>query len=193
MIPSSRPQASPATVRAALQAAWSAQKPGQPFPDFCVGMVRGYYLRSMGDPAKNDRGIYDDAAFVLAWDAMQAFNANSDPSPVYRPGIATLLPGIYPYRPGNHGISRPGGGYPAFRPATPGEALPVRRDGEARVPSARPGVAINIHRGSRGSTSSEGCQTIHPTQWGAFHAAVHAGLTASGQKTFFLILIEGPL
>lgn len=124
----------------------------------------------MGAPSKNDRGIYDDCVAVVGGSVFKTFNANTDPS-VSRPGIAILRPGIHLYRKGKHGISRPGGGYPALRPATPGERLPVDRDG---IPQPRAGVAINIHKGSRHSTSSEGCQTIYPDQWPEFISTVYA-------------------
>lgn len=127
--------------------------------------------------------------FIVSPTIFAAFNANTDPS-AFRKSIATLLPGVHPYRPGNHGISRPGGGYPAFRPATPNEALPVRRDGETTIPSARPGIAINIHRGSRTTTSSEGCQTIPPAQWPHFHATLTAELKRHALKSFPYILLD---
>ena len=103
-----------------------------------------------------------------------------------RPGIASLVPGVHRYRPGNHGISRPGGGYPAFRPATKNEELPVTRDND---PTPRPGVAINIHRGSNSTTSSEGCQTIPPAQWDAFYAALRGELKRHGKKDFPYLLL----
>lgn len=152
-----------------------------------VYAVRGYYADTLGVPGKNDRGIYDDAAFIVSPTAYAAFNANTDPS-VFRPGIASLCPGIHRYRPGRHGISR-GAGYPAFRPATPGEQLPVERDG---VVNPRPGVAINIHRGAERTTSSEGCQTIPPAQWDAFHALLSTELKRHGQATFPYILTLDP-
>lgn len=149
--------------------------------------VRGYYARTMGPTSGNDRGIYDDALFIVSPTHFSAWNGNTDPS-VFRPGIASLVPGVHRFKPGNHGISRPGGGYPAFRPATPGEQLPVTRDG---VVNPRPGVAINIHRGSNNGTSSEGCQTIPPKQWDAFYAALSGELKRHGQKTFPYILVDG--
>lgn len=161
-------------------------------PEVIVVGVRGYYSDTMGAPGKNDRGIYDDAIFVIGPDTYASFNANTDPS-AWRPGIASLLPGVHWYRPGNHGITRPGGGYPAFRPATKSEALPVRRDGESAVPSSRPGIAINIHRGGYNTTSSEGCQTIHPSQWDAFHALVTMQLKRTGSTRFPYVLIDGPI
>lgn len=153
--------------------------------------VRGYYRDSMGAPGVNDFGIYDDAIFVLSPDTFVSFNANTDPS-VKKRDVAILLPGIYPYKPGLHGLSRPNP-YPAFRPATPNEELPVMRYGEATIPSKRPGVAINIHRGGNNTTSSLGCQTIHPSQWNAFHALLSLELKKWKQKVFNYILIEGPL
>ena len=125
--------------------------------------IRGYYRDSMGERGKNDRGIYDDAIILVSPYVFEAYNANTDPS-IFRRGIATLVTGLHYYRKGKHPISRPGG-YPALRPATPGEQLPVMRDG---ITDPRPGVAINIHRGSKRSTSSEGCQTIYPDQWPFF-------------------------
>lgn len=148
--------------------------------------VRGYYRDSMGKPGVNDRGIYDDALFVLSPTHFSAWNGNTDPSRV-REGVASLVPGIHRYKKGNHGISRPGGGYPAFRPATRGEELPVKRDG---VSNPKPGVAINIHRGGINTTSSEGCQTIPPEQWDSFYSALSGELKRHNQKTFPYVLVE---
>lgn len=138
---------------------------------------------------QDPRGKYDDAIFVVSPDVLMSFNANVDPS-VFRPKIATLKPGVHRYKKGNHGISRPGGGYPAFRPATKNEELPVTRDGVA-VPW--PGVAINIHKGGVNSTSSEGCQTIPPSQWGIFYDIVTAEMKKLGVKEFDYILHDGPI
>lgn len=148
--------------------------------------IRGYYRDTMGKPGTNDRGIYDDALFIVAPTHFSAWNANTDPS-AFRKGIASLVPGVHRYRPGNHGISRPGGGYPAFRPATKDEALPVSRDG---VVNPSPGIAINIHKGSRTSTSSEGCQTVPPQQWDAFYAALKGQLKQHSQTTFPYLLVD---
>lgn len=170
-----------------LKSWWATQS--DPFPEFFVGGVRGYYRDTMGEPGRNDRGLYDDAMFVVGPEVLVTFSANTDPS-AFRKGVASLIPGWYPYKPGNHGITRPGGGYPAFRPATKNEELPVTRDGIA-VPW--PGVAINLHKGGWNTTSSEGCQTIHPSQWDAFHALVTMELKKHGLKRFWYGLIDGPI
>lgn len=194
ILPPSQPAASRSLVESHARAHWASHRPGQPLPTLYLVGIPGYYWRTMGDPQANDRGLYDDALFILSPHTFAAFNASTDPS-IHRPGIATLLPGVYPYRPGNHGITRPGGGYPAFRPGRTSDIpLPVRRDGEAKVPSARPGIAINIHRGGLRSTSSEGCQTIPPAQWPAFHALLTSELRRAGQRWFdYLLLPEGPI
>jgi hypothetical protein len=149
--------------------------------ELIVGAIRGYY---QDNHANNRRGIYDDCIFVVGPEHFSAYNGNTDPS-VFRKGVASLVPGIHEYRPGNHGMSRPGGGYPAFRPATPGEALPVTRDGHAGILM---GIALNIHKGGRNTTSSLGCQTIHPDQWAAFHATVMDQLRRTSQETFRYVL-----
>lgn len=162
---------------------------GAALPAVYVVGVRGYYRDSMGKVGENDRALYDDALFIVGPHAFGAFNANTDPS-AYKYGIATLVPGVHWYHPGNHGISKPGGGYPAFRPATPDEALPVMRDGKA---GKSDGIAINIHKGGYTTTSSAGCQTIHPDQWDEFHAMLTKALHDAGAKKFPYILIEGPI
>ena len=196
MIPSSKPHAPLHVVQSAALVGWIKHifkdpAKSEQFPEFYVLGVRGYYRDTMGKPGVNDRNLYDDAMFVVGPETFVAFNANTDPS-MFRKGVATLSLGWYPYKPGKHGISRPGGGYPAFRPATRGEALPVYRDGESGR-SQRDGIAINIHRGGINTTSSEGCQTIHPSQWDAFHALVTMELKKSGQKTFWYGLLDGPI
>ena len=184
MIPAARPRLSEAQVRDRLRRANITDA-------VAVLASRGYYAQTMGPTPGNDRGIYDDAMWIVSPAGVVAFNANTDPS-VHRQGIAKLVPGVHRYRPGRHGISRDRPGkivsYPAFRPATRGEQLPVTRDG---VVNPRPGIAINIHRGSRTSTSSEGCLTIPPDQWPAFQALLMEQLKRHNQRDFPLVLLEG--
>ena len=162
ILPSSRPKASKADIVGFI--------PPYVFQKYKVILVGypAYYLNSMGKPGVNDRGIYDDAIFLIAPDAFLACNANVDPS-VYRKGIAKLMPGVHLYRKGKHKISSPKG-YAAFRPATPDESLPVMRDGQV---GEKKGIAINIHKGGVNGTSSLGCQTIHPSQWSSFQSTAY--------------------
>src|SRR5574341_591018 len=59
--------------------------------------LRGYYCDTMGKPGTNDRGIYDDAICIVAPGIFLTYNANTDPS-IWRPGIASLVPGIHMYQ-----------------------------------------------------------------------------------------------
>ena len=178
MLPPSRPQQAKSKTQALLTKARV---------DDAVALVgiRGYYRDSMGEVGKNDRGIYDDALFLVSPNAYATFNANTDPS-IRRAGIAVLKPGVHRYRKGKHGLSKPGGGYPALRPANPDESLPVTRDGQGDSM----GIAINIHRGGYNSTSSEGCQTIYPSQWESFISLVYSEMDRAGQKTIPYLLVE---
>ena len=187
MLPSSRPQWSRVKV---LQTIAANSAGIRPTDRFALLAVRGYYRDSMGQPGANDRAIYDDAFFLTELDPagdgfFRSYNANTDPSR-FRPGIATLCPGVHRYKKGLHGISRPNP-YLAFRPATKDEALPVTRDGD---PNPRPGIAINIHCGSYNSTSSEGCQTLPPDQWAGFRQDVLKLMAKHSMDTFPYVLIE---
>lgn len=185
MMPKSRPQLTPSQLQKILGPALAVN------PVVLVA-VRGYYLDSMGKPGVNDRGIYDDAVFVVSPTTFTSFNFNVDPS-IHRPGIASILPGVHWFRRGRHGISRDRPGktvsYPAFRPASPNERLPVSRDGEVGR-SKRDGVATNIHKGSRSSTSSEGCLTVPPAQWEEFYHLVGSEMKRHGVIEFPVILLE---
>lgn len=139
------------------------------YPLLVVG-IRGYYEKSLGDPTKNDRGIYDDAIFIIGPNVFLSFNANTDPS-VFRAGegtgankgIATLKPGFYAV----HQLDKHKGKYLALcqRVGT----VTVLRDDKDGTPYEDTGnFGINIHKGDYNSTSSEGCQTIYPKQWEEF-------------------------
>jgi lysozyme len=151
--------------------------------------IRGYYLRTLGNPKKNDRGIWDDCIAVISPTAFAAYNGNTDPS-FWRKNIASLVVGVHKYRKGRHGISR-GNPYPALRPANPSESLPVTRDGQL---GRSQGVAINIHRGgsinstSQSVTSSLGCQTIPREQWPSFIGLVYGEMDRYGQKVIPYVL-----
>lgn len=145
---------------------------------------RGYYRDTMGRPGANDRGIYDDAIFLVTPHAFAAFNANTDPS-IARPGIAVLKPGVWHYKLGIHGLSKPAAQrYKALVQAAP---VTVHRDGAGDDTGW---FGINIHRGSRTTTSSLGCQTIVPDQWPAFIALVEQGLKRAGQTVVPYVLTE---
>ncbi|HEX8310113.1 MAG TPA: hypothetical protein VF614_02275 [Chthoniobacteraceae bacterium] len=189
LLPPSRPlQAPAATAKLLLQ--HDLRDP------VAVVACRGYYMLTMGRPDRNDRGFYDDAIIVFSSSCHVAFNANVDPS-IFRKDIATLKPGVWRYQPGTHNISKPASRrYPAFVQA---EKVTVLRDssGDAHghpdpAPYEDTGwFGINIHRGGETTTSSLGCQTIPPAQWGAFHALLTDQLKRYNQKSFpYLLTVD---
>ena len=167
-VPSAVPRLTRAELAARLAAAGHVIDAAQ-FPLQVIG-IRGYYRDTMGAAGTNDRGIYDDALFVQSPNVTAAFNGNTDPS-VFRPAIASLDPGLYfAHRLGLHKNA-----YQALIQRN-GEVA-VTRDGGVKE---RGYFGINIHRGGNISTSSEGCQTIPPSQWDAF-----IGLVTSEAKRLF--------
>jgi hypothetical protein len=147
--------------------------------------IRGYYKQTMGNPIKNDRGIYDDAIFLISPDHFSSWNANTDPS-VTRPGVAALKPGgPYLYKLGMHNMKNP---YLALRQY--GRVTVVRdQEGEETDTAAAP-FYIDIHKGGYNTTSSLGCQTIHPSQWPAFLATVQDQLKRHAQTIMPYVLTE---
>jgi len=139
----------------------------------CVLAVRGYYLDTMGLRSVNDRGVYDDAMFIVTPSSVSRFQANTDPNG-YRKGwgkednkgMAMLRKGIHIYGEGTHK------GYPAFRQC---EKNTVIRDGDPAYKDS--GFhAINIHSGGHYSTSSLGCQTLPRKTWTRFKHVLSASL-----------------
>jgi lysozyme len=177
MVPNSRPQQSKEKTLAMVIKARIEDRVA------LVG-IRGYYSETF-QPSGNQRNVYDDAIILLSPSVHATFNANTDPS-TFRKGIAVLKTGVHRFRKGNHGISRPDGGYPALRPANAKEELPVTRDKDGDSM----GIAINIHRGGYNSTSSEGCQTIYPSQWNGFINLVYSEMSRYNQKTIPYLLTE---
>lgn len=154
--------------------------------EFALLGIRGYFKDTMGVPGQNDRGIYDDAIFLLTPTAYVAFNANVDPS-VHRPGIASLKPGKYRYKVGIHGLSKPKDKqYKALVQAGPVDLI---RDGGAEERGVFRG--INIHKGYNTTTGSEGCQTIPQAggQWDSFIALVEAEMKRHGKREIPYILV----
>ena len=157
--------------------------------------VRGYYLDSMGVVGKNDRGIYDDAIVLITPEAHVSFNANTDPS-VYRDGIAVLKAGLWLYKIGWHGLSKPKhpSGTELFT-NTKYRYISLVQSNSVTVVRDKKGndtgfFGINIHRGSYTSTSSIGCQTIFPDQWNSFISLVRSQMKKFGQKDIPYLLIE---
>lgn len=195
-VPASRPRLTRAQMDALL-----LRSVGSGFlaahPLIIVG-VRGYYRDTLGKPGANDRGIYDDAVFIVAPEAFVAYNANVDPSGYRkgsgigaRKGMASLKSGLWQAH--RFGLHR--GKYMAL--IQTGGEVTVSRDGDP--PYEDTGYfGINIHKGSVGSTSSEGCQTIPAGQWDGFIATAMDQAKrlfgASWAKTTIpYLLVEGPL
>lgn len=146
--------------------------------------VRGYYRASMGDSGCNDRGIYDDAIFVASPSCHVAFNANTDPS-VQRPGVAVLDPGVWRYKLGIHGLSKPV--ERQYQALVQADEVRVTRDGGRREGGY---FGINIHRGGEHETSSLGCQTIYKPQWAEFINLVRGQLERYQQVVLPYLLTE---
>jgi lysozyme len=164
------------------------------YPLVVVG-IRGYYRDTMGAPGVNDRGIYDDALFFDTPSATVAFNGNTDPSR-YRPGEGTgEQKGMAVLKAGAwfaHTFDLHRDSYMALCQRS--GKVTVIRDGSP--PYEDTGMfGINIHRGGYNTTSSEGCQTIHPSQWESFiNLAIDQAKRFFGQhwqdKTVPYVLLE---
>lgn len=146
-----------------------------PSKEMVIVGIRGYFKKTMGDPRKNDRGIYDDALFIIGPHGYAAFNGNTDPA-AYRAGfgvgddkgIASLAPGVWrvykfdDHKPTNK-KQKP---YPAL--CQRAGKVTVWRDSEDGAYEDTGNFGINIHRGGIERVSSLGCQTIPPQQWDDF-------------------------
>lgn len=141
--------------------------------------IRGYYRQTLGDPNKNDRGIYDDAIFIISEKGYEAFQANTDPS-IYKRGTAVLIPGVYEIEKHMHK-----GQYPAWQIIKDA----VLRDGQTVPDVGRHG--INIHHGGIG-TWSLGCQTLpnEPLGWSKFQRMSYDLADILKKKTVKYILTE---
>lgn len=186
ILPRYRPRQSTADTRAALAAYRSLIPETRQHDAIVLLAVRGYYENTFGVRDGNDRGFYDDAIFVVEPNHVHNFNANTDPS-IARNGIATLVaPQAVLYKPGYHGY-RSAYGHEAFRQAS---SVKVARDGGAEQSDhGRSPFWINLHRGGNTRTSSEGCQTIPPSQWPEFKPLVDGLLRQYGQGDFYYLLI----
>ena len=178
-MPTPIPISKPKLTRTALLkrlAAHISVKAIDPTTELIIVGIRGYFKKTMGNPTKNDRGIYDDALFILSPDCCAAFNGNTDPAE-YRPGfssehktkgIASLAPGVWRvYKFANH--------TPADTQRSPYPAICQRagkvtvwRDSEDGAYEDVGNFGINIHKGGINRVSSVGCQTVPPDQWDEF-------------------------
>lgn len=184
ILPLYRPQQSEAVTRAVLGKhldLMPAERRGDPVK---VLIVRGYFRDTMGKRGKNDRAMYDDAAFIVTPEGVAAFNANSDPA-VYRKRVATIKANqAVCYKPGPHGYQSRGGPYPAFRQH---EDCIVERDDAGDDFGMH---HVNLHKGGVYGTSSLGCLTIPPHQWDEFRDMLTGLLVAHDQETFYVTLLE---
>lgn len=135
---------------------------------------RGYYRDTLGVSGVNDIGLYDDALMLVSPTAFVTFNANCDPSR-HHPGVAVLKAGVWSYKLGVHNQSKDPALHPHYEALV--QAAPVTVIREPDASHAQPWedtgwFGINIHRGGFTTTSSEGCQTLYPDQYGAWMALV---------------------
>jgi lysozyme len=169
MVPETAPRLSYGDLMTKLSAAGHSIDQDRD-PLLIVGM-RGYYENQMGIAGRNDRGIYDDAIFVVTPNFFGSYNGNTDPSRERKghgtgihKGMASLNTGLW--RAHRFGMHK--GLYMAL--CQTGGKVTVMRDGTPDYPDTGH-FGINIHNGSWSGTSSLGCQTIFPAQWESFISA----------------------
>lgn len=139
-----------------------------------------------GEDGHNDRNVYDDAIYLITPHSFVPFNANTDPAK-FRDGIATLKSGVWQYRVGTHGLSKPP--EQQYIALVQAEPVTVSRDGGKTETGF---FGINIHRGGQFETLSAGCQTIYKHQWPAFISLVMMEMGRNQKKTIPYVLYEWP-
>lgn len=150
--------------------------------DFILG-IRGY--STLETTNVNRRGIYDDALFIIGKNVFKAFCANTDPSD-YKKGRAVLQSGVYEYQIGVHNRNA--------QPPRKHEALiqarkvKIKRDGASDIEEGFFG--INIHRGGKLHTGSEGCQTIPAQDWPEFINSVKSLMSQQNLSFIHYCLVE---
>ncbi|APG95420.1 lysozyme [Sinorhizobium americanum] len=188
LLPLHRPKQTAAVTQAVLQKFHDLIPEEGRDDAVAVVAVRGYYLNTMGKEGANDRGVYDDAIFVVEPGGVHNFNGNTDPGRFAR-GIAKLKSRqAIRYRPGPHGFSRKNGPYPAFRQDSNCAVIRDETGEDTDSPAGR--FWINLHRGGITSTSSLGCQTVPPHQWNEFKTLVDGLLKKHGQESFYYLLVD---
>lgn len=177
IVPSSRPGQSELKIRDLLDIHHVLE-------EVAIVGIRGYYRDTMGVPGRNDIGIYDDAIFILAPECFVSFNANTDPA-YKRKHIATLKTGLWKYKLGVHGLSKPI--EKRYKALVQASSVVVMREEEGEDEGY---FGINIHKGSYNSVSSLGCQTIYPYQWNSFIALIEEKMKLYQIKHVPYLLVE---
>jgi hypothetical protein len=202
MLPAARPKATRDEVLARIRAAHPDAAPAGAF----IAFFRGYYAKGMGPTIGNDRGLYDDAAFIIGsagGDGLRSFsawNANADPGAFRlgqgtgaKKGMARLKPGVWrAWTFGHHKAGTPGGHRALVQRAA---EVTVIRDGKPEYEHTG-WFGINVHRGGVTRTNSEGCLTIPPDQWLGFLRAVEKAQQAEHgdrweREPVCVVLVEG--
>lgn len=162
------------------------------YPVVVVG-IRGYYEDSIGKKDENDRGVYDDAMFVVGLNGLvEPYNANTDPA-TYRKGygigeskgMASLKANqvYYAWKLDFHK-----GKYPALCQRL--GPMTVIRDGiNGNYEQTSEWLGINGHKGGINTTASLGCQTVPPQQWDDFYATVELNMIKYFGSTFKKVVI----
>jgi hypothetical protein len=114
--------------------------------------------------------------------AFNSFNANGDPS-IARKDIARLEAGVWRFKIGVHNASKDKTLHPHYTALIQAEEFIVHRDDTEEYEAGhvdpvlgtclgagrwKGWFGINNHCGSYTKTSSEGCLTVFPDQWGAY-------------------------
>ncbi len=151
----------------------------------CLLGIRGFFNEYYKTDS-NERGVYDDAIFLVTDKICLGFNANCDATK-YVDDTAELNPGLWSYKTGIHGLKKtPDKQYMALvqnRPVTVTRANGITETGF---------FGINIHRGGQYSTGSLGCQTIYPGQWEEFIETTKSAIRLNMQPIIPYLLMDLP-
>ena len=205
--PMNPPLAKKNDVESLALAGWRSDGNEGPLPSVYVLAVRGYRFATMGNPERNDCGIWDDAFFLVTPDGFFPENANTDPSRLgWNPGVGKpyglLQPGVWYFYPGPH-KGRPG----CFRQADDAQVaakLGIPHEGKFKVMrmwgygDSRNYIEwghqqVNVHPGAMSSTSSWLCLTLPYDRASAWLRQATLAVKEARQKTLPVILIDGPI